>query len=310
MQVMMDAMHVHAATGGPRAPRSSPARVPDVAEGLPSPRTSSFDPELLPTARERVQKVREVIQDTAERATKSPSASNGATAKTGITEAPVPNDNEHVTEPATIGDADRARVAARPKAVGSDDGRLWVAESELKIHERTTSREWTFTIEVPLPNGRTSYIADGAVELDEHGHPLGGPQFVIDSRVTVDGKQLRVSIGDGASERASVTDVALDRAIVAFKHRFGHEPDELSGHLAMKNKANFQVEYLKAIDRGVPPQDAMIAAVKAISFGRARVERGYSDITVEAHGEDVITYGDQPQRRKVPDNIDVKARRK
>lgn len=206
------------------------------------------------------------------------------------------------------GDTDAAKGAAKH---GHDDPRIWVKEADLKASDRLTSKEWLFSVEAPLPNGRTDTIAYGSVELDAQKLPLGGPEFVFDKRSTVGGTSYRISIGDeAAGESASLTKVALDRAIALFKARFGHEPTELPGYLAYDNKLNFQREYLKAIDRGIPPKQAEIDAAKSISFGSARIARGYSDVSVDASGEDTIMYGIPPKPRTVPSSIRIVAKRR
>ena len=92
---------------------------------------------------------------------------------------------------------------------------------------------------------------------------------MFEKRTTIDGKACRVAIGDEASGQSlSLSDIALKNATKLYMARYGHDFDELPGSLGMENKANFQREYLKAIDAGIPVAEAEVVAIKAISFGR------------------------------------------
>jgi hypothetical protein len=252
-------------------------------------------------------------------AQKSPASSSDASSiaspKPESSKSPIRDEAEKRTKPgrASAKDTDATHEsAARGKAPSRpDEERLWVKEADLQVADHVTSKEWTFSIEAPLPNGRSTLIAYGTVELGPGAVPIGGPEFVFEKRTTIGGKQYRVTIGDEtAGQSMSLSDIALDQATKLFKARYGHDPDELPGHLAFENKANFQREYLKAIDAGMPPKEAEVAAVKAISFGRARVDRGYANIEVHTTDTEVIMYGEPPRPRPVPKNIDVKASRK
>lgn len=211
----------------------------------------------------------------------------------------------NTTEPQSTNARRKESTPAR-----AEDTKLWVREQDLEVTDHVTSKEWMFNVEALLPNGRKQIIAHGTAELGANGKPLHGPEFLFDKRVTLGGKELRITVGDQASGKSvSLSDLALDRATELFKARYGHAPDDLPGSLAFENKANFQNEYIKALDRGLPPNEAEVAAVKNISFGRARLERGYTDISVTTSGTEDIMYGDPRTSRSVPKNIDVKARR-
>lgn len=188
---------------------------------------------------------------------------------------------------------------------------VWVRESDIVITDRVGAEEWTINIEAPLPNGRMQIVAYGTTLLDSNGMPLGGPEFIFDKRVTLGGNELRIAIGDEATGRqTSLTDFALDRSIERFKSRFGHPPEALAGDLAFDNKRNFQIEFLKRRSSGASDQIAAVEAAKNISFGRARVQRGYTDVSVDLGSEvESIDFGSPPRPTSAPKRVRVTARK-
>ncbi len=180
--------------------------------------------------------------------------------------------------------------------------------SELQINSRRTSQEWTFTVEAPLPSGRSTIIAYGSALLDAHGQPTSGPGFVFEKGATVDHVRGKVQVYDG-ERRLSLSDLALDEATKRFQVDFGHPPETLPGSLADENKANFQREYIKAIRSGTMPETAKQIAIRQISFGRVRVERGYDDFTIVLGNKGPVDLGDGFGVQQVPLTIDVVARR-
>jgi hypothetical protein len=182
--------------------------------------------------------------------------------------------------------------------------------SELSFSDKLTSREWAFHIEASLPNGERRFIAEGAVDLDTHGRPLGGPTFVLNKDTEIGGKQFRISIGTEDAP-VSLTELALDRVIDMYKARFKHAPAELSGSLVDDNRKIFQIEYLKAIDNSASHEAAERAAFAATPFGRARIERKYTDITIDTSKEpwETVQYGAPPKPRKVPRKIEATVKR-
>jgi hypothetical protein len=95
-----------------------------------------------------------------------------------------------------------------------------------------------------------------------------------------------------------------------FKRRFGHNPDTLSGLLAWDNKLNFQVEWFRHRQLGLSPDEAALAAIKNISFGRHRLALGYDKFSIEMDPNrfidvDLPSYG----RQTVPDRIEVEVRK-
>ncbi len=87
-------------------------------------------------------------------------------------------------------------------------------------------------------------------------------------------------------------------------------PDVLSGDLAWENRENFQAEYLKAVDRGMKPDDAEVAAAKSISFCTHRAALGYDQVTVKVTSTETIQAGTPPRPRVVPRDINITTRRR
>ena len=145
--------------------------------------------------------------------------------------------------------------------------------------------------------------------VDTNGHPTAGPQYGLTKKVILDGQEIRVTVGDGATS-LSLTDLAIERGNDLFQARFGHPPAELRGTLIEDNKTIFQRAYLAELDAKVPPKEAAINAATKTPFGRARSDAGYQ-IDVEPFTEMTkIVYGDPPRVREVPNKIEVVARKK
>jgi hypothetical protein len=149
-------------------------------------------------------------------------------------------------------------------------------------------------------------IAQGHAHLDSSGRPLGGPDFSLDKRRTIDGSEYRIDI-EGIN---SLTDFALDEAIKAFTKDFGHPPNELPGSLADDNKAIFQKEYAVQIANGATPDVAKQRAAAKTPFVIARAPKGYTNVKVDPSSETVdIVLGHPPRIHKVPATIQVTARK-
>jgi hypothetical protein len=183
-----------------------------------------------------------------------------------------------------------------------------VKKSDLRISTRKTKDEWTFSIETKLPNDTEVNIAYGTVLLDAAGNPVGGPEFYFEKRTVIGGVETRVQIYDG-SKPLSLTDFALDSAIMRFKTEFGHPPDILPGDLAFDNKANFQRAYATALQNGLGDGEARQQAIRSVSFGRSRMRRGYDDFVVELGKFESLDLGPPLGVQRVPVSIHVEARR-
>jgi hypothetical protein len=107
-----------------------------------------------------------------------------------------------------------------------------------------------------------------------------------------------------------LTSWALDDTIEHHTKTFGHAPRNLDGSLADLNKLNFQREFARAQDRGLPDDEAAMAGIRRISFGQHRADRGYDDFKVIHEGPPVaVDLGGDLGLRYVPDNIGVLAKK-
>ena len=188
--------------------------------------------------------------------------------------------------------------------------RIPVLRSRLQISDKASATEWDFIMIAPLDTGEEATLGYGVVPLDSSGQPTTGPEFVLEKRFFRDGVEHRVSVIDDATGQSlSLTSIAIEEAMKRFKARYPGGPDELPGSLTADNKANFQNEYLKAIDQGMVPADAKVHAIKQISFGKQRMVHGYTVFQVDISGEVEIPYGNPLQNRRAPKDIRVIARK-
>lgn len=190
--------------------------------------------------------------------------------------------------------------------------RLWVTREKLDIHDRFPkgATVWNFSIDVPLPNGEIHSMAFGNCPVDAAGHPVSGPQYSLSKRVTFNGEEVRVTIGDGKTS-ISLTDLAIKEGNRLFEARFGHAPTELRGTLIEDNRIIFQKAYLAELDAKVAPDLAAKNAIKKTPFGEARIRAEYDQIEVLPFKDmRKIVYGDPPTMREVPYTIEAIARKK
>jgi hypothetical protein len=204
---------------------------------------------------------------------------------------------------------------------------LPVARSALYEKESVTSKEWSLYY-YARPSDGTDDIFWGwtTVYLDDAGLPESYPSFVIEARVHRDGVEQAMHIYDevtaggiehagqsagriGTGTRTPATYYAIERMLEAYKKRFGHLPDAIKGSLGDKNKLNFQREYVRArIEQGLPEEEAKLAAIRRISFGRHRIAFGYDDFDVKLGNEVELDIGPPYGLQKVPETVDVIAR--
>jgi hypothetical protein len=299
MQVIMDGMHIRAAGGEPRHPAMQPGPEP-VGGPIAAQRAPHAANDSLELARGRLKKLRSAVSGIAEQAS-TDEAKRTAEPKSRHddvrqqTEAHP--DQTHGVDATT---AKTARTSSTPEYP--------VARGDLHINTEKTERNWTIEIKAPLSNGRYHVVGEGLVSLDASGHPIGGPEFYIEKNVHVNGVDGKVQIYDRGTKQ-SATDLVLDEAIARFKTEFGHAPDTLPGHLAFENKRNFQRAYAVALRDGKSVDDARQIAIRSISFGRSRIERGYDDIKVEATNDGLVDLGEPLGVQRVPTVIHIEARR-
>ena len=153
-------------------------------------------------------------------------------------------------------------------------------------------------------------MAYGQCDVDENGRPISGPSYSLEKRVTLDGQEVRVTVGDGVTPE-SLTDLIIAKGNAHFEARFKHPPTEMPGLLTEDNAAIFQRAYLAELDAKVPVETAKVNAVLKTPFGVARARAKYDQVEVRPFKEmKLIVYGDPPRVREVPAKIDVIMRKK
>jgi hypothetical protein len=169
-------------------------------------------------------------------------------------------------------------------------------------------------------NGDSMRLGSGAVSLDEHGVPRGGPSFTLGATYHHNGKDYAVKIYDGIAARSgsdipigtgrrtALTPYAIKKFNARYKAKFGSEPDEIFGALSESNLLHFQREYAKLIAANVKPKVAAVEAVKRISFGAGRIEAGYTEFDVDPRAPEWKDFGKLGIQR-VPTLVSVTARR-
>jgi hypothetical protein len=218
----------------------------------------------------------------------------------------------------------RGFVAAEGK--GRELSEFPVARSNLYEKERVTPSGWSLTYRAKAPDGTDFMWGEAHVALDEAGVPESYPNFLLEARVYRDGVEHAMHIYDdvvqasvespghaarsiGTGNRIPATRYALERMLDAYKKRFGHAPDALDGYLSDKNKLNFQREYVRARDeQGLPEEEAKLAAIRRISFGKHRMAFGYDDFEVKLGDKMEIDIGPPYGVREVPMTVAVIAR--
>jgi hypothetical protein len=110
------------------------------------------------------------------------------------------------------------------------------------------------------------------------GAPAGGPHLTLTPKEATlpDGTQVELQAKD-----FRWTDEALRLAMEKYESKWGRPPPDLSGLIAWDNLGNFQWEYAKLRDAGMDSQAAGNEAARKISFGRARIDKGYGNIKAQ-----------------------------
>ncbi len=132
-------------------------------------------------------------------------------------------------------------------------------------------------------------------------------RFRIYEEVTpVAGSEIPAGVG----QPISLTDWALRKLIEFHRQRYGVDPEAVGGYLAGDNLRNFQREYVKARATVNSESEALDKAIKAVSFGRARVAERYTELTFNADLRyELVDLGPELGKQVVPVNVSPTARR-
>jgi hypothetical protein len=208
---------------------------------------------------------------------------------------------------------------------GGSDGRglpeYPIARSTLEP-EITDNGSGKLTYEIIGRTAAGMEVSFGTVKLalTPDGLPAKPPTMSLEATAFIAGKEYalhiyddvaarRNSVPEGRGIRTPLTRYALDMFGHFYEWRFGRPLTEWAGMLAYSNKLNFQREYARLRDAGAKEPQLSIAAVKAISFGRHRVDAGFTQLEVKAVDPEVVDLGEGLGAREVPTHIEVIARK-
>jgi hypothetical protein len=173
------------------------------------------------------------------------------------------------------------------------------------------------------PTGEEISLGYARIPIDDSGNPTAAPTMSLDARATIDGVEHAVHLFDdievttdadgktvvrGTGKRTAATAYALDAVLAHHKRRFGRPPEQLEGILGFKNLENFQRQYLKATELGLDHEAATQAAIRSISFGIHRIDRGYGDFEVECGPLRNVWLENGEVLAQVPESVYVIAR--
>jgi hypothetical protein len=188
-------------------------------------------------------------------------------------------------------------------------GEVIVNKGDIVSKETTSGRYWNITLSVKAPSSEVLLdwgLVSVPLSPDDPKVPLKepGPEMYVDNRTTLDGKPIKVKLAGGAS----LTRTALEITIAKYREKFGQTPPILSGSLAFNNLANFQKEFAKRRKLEMDQDPAAQEAIRAISFGRQRVDLGYDTFEIRLSGFKIMEIpGVGPSY--VPTQVGVTARK-
>ena len=329
---------------GPAIPASMPAApVPTPPALAPRPAGSEAD---IPGARARAAKLIAVVQQIRDGA-RTPSERGHPASATGSkppprretksADAPAPTQ-----EPATRAraEADNRKpvtpaahdepVSRRPPRITDDldneipasHGRglpeCPVARSTLAAEVIEADHRLEYVITGKTPTGKQVDFGSVELELTPQGDPAKPPTMSLGASAFIDGAEYAAHIYDeivigpgghatGRGQRTSLTRHALTSFGQFYERRFGHPLKAWRGRLAFQNKLNFQREYVRLREEGVPAEVAKVEAVRRISYGIHRIDEGFTKLTVDVLTEEDVNLGEPFGTRYVPTDITILA---
>ncbi|HET9622147.1 MAG TPA: hypothetical protein VFP84_12325, partial [Kofleriaceae bacterium] len=173
--------------------------------------------------------------------------------------------------------------------------------------------------------GRTLQGADvgfgsAMLELTDDGNPKGRPELTLMASYYVNGDEYALHVYDdvvmsssgvprGQGVRTSITRYALDEFGRIYEKHFKRPLRVWGGILAWENLLHFQREYVALRRNGMERKQALEAAVKETSFGRHRVEAGFTVLGIDATDDALIDLRDGRVPQLAPTRVEVFARK-
>jgi hypothetical protein len=211
-------------------------------------------------------------------------------------------------------DAYYAHAVLNPTADGrdhSESNQVRVTRKDLKAKKPTRSGEvWEVRLVATTKLGEAEWGVGTVFVFDDFGEVMpdeDGPSMKLykDRAKLPSGKVVRLKTD------FSITEVALDLVEKAYRATFGANPNVTQGNLEYDNLKYFQVEYHKAklAQPGAGERRWAQTAIRAISFGRARVARGFRTFEVDIVATGPVDLGEPYGEVEVPRAVQVTARR-
>ncbi|TMQ26015.1 MAG: hypothetical protein E6J90_04885 [Deltaproteobacteria bacterium] len=175
-----------------------------------------------------------------------------------------------------------------------------------------------YVITGKTPTGKQVDFGSVELELTPQGDPAKPPTMSLGASAFIDGAEYAAHIYDeivigpgghatGRGQRTSLTRHALTSFGQFYERRFGHPLKAWRGRLAFQNKLNFQREYVRLREEGVPAEVAKVEAVRRISYGIHRIDEGFTKLTVDVLTEEDVNLGEPFGTRYVPTDITILA---
>jgi hypothetical protein len=207
--------------------------------------------------------------------------------------------------------------AAETKGRGLPEWPVTKATIKPEVIE-TDPRVLEYEINGKTITGKKVDFGSVSLSLTPDGEPAGLPTMYLQASVFVDGKQYAAHIYEeivmgpaghpvGRGQPISLTRYVLDRFGEFYERRFGRPLKKWDGLLADWNKLSYQREYARLRDKGVPRDIAKVEAAKKISYGRHRVEAGFTELDVTINEPVSVDLGKGFGVKEVPTRVEVKA---
>jgi hypothetical protein len=189
---------------------------------------------------------------------------------------------------------------------------------ELEIEERPRMFKCEFIGRTV--RGEDIRFGSAMIEVTDEGKPKGRPELTLVASHYVNGDEYALHIYDdvvmtpsgiprGQGARTSATRYALDEFGRVYEKKFHRPLTSWGGILAWENLLHFQREYVALRGGGMARKQALEAAVKATSFGKHRVEAGFTELGVDATDDELIDLRDGRGQQLAPGRVEVVARK-
>jgi hypothetical protein len=211
-------------------------------------------------------------------------------------------------------DAYYAHAVLNPTADGrdhSESNQVRVTRKDLKAKKPTRGGGvWEVRLVATTKLGEAEWGVGTVFYFDEFGEVIpdeDGPSMKLfkDRAKLPSGKVVSLKTD------FSITEVALELVDKAYRAAFGEHPNVTQGNLERDNLKYFQVEYQKAklAQPAAGRRTWAQIAIRAISFGRARVARGFRTFEVDVIDSGPVDLGEPYGVAVVPLAVRIIARR-